>query len=261
VGGVVRVFVSAVWVLLVWALVTPEVRAAEPYVSFETGIASRDVVDEGNDLVGGSFTGNAVSTRILTRVGVDLNRYADLYFLGGGADLSIDEFDNFDSNFHGVYGAGLRVNLFRSGYRDDLTLFAEGNWLYFTANDQVRTYECPPGTDCDADPDAYLPRNANEKITWNEYTARVGASGRMEVGTIFGGFRLSFVDGQDRIRARPDSNFSQPLKSNLDLKQDDTFGLFFGVNLFLDRLEKTVVTLEASLIDQDSFRAAIRRYF
>jgi hypothetical protein len=256
-----RYGIPAALLFLISTLSASPARALEPYVSVEAGIAARDVSEEGKDLAGFKFKGEAVTTRLLSRVGVDLDRFADVYFQGGGVDLSVDEFDNFDSNLEGAYGAGLRVNLYRSGYRDDLTVFAEGNWLRFTANDKIQTLSCPLAGGCAGNEDAYLPRIADEKITWNEYTALIGASGRSEMGSLYGGIRLSFVDGKDKVRAGADSTFSEALRSTLDLKEDDNFGLFFGVNLFLDRMEKSVVSLEASLIDQDSFRVALRRYF
>jgi hypothetical protein len=106
-----------------------------------------------------------------------------------------------------------------------------------------------------------LPRIADETIQWNEYTVLLGASARYVDVAPYGGVRLSSVDGKDRLRSAPDSNFSNGFQANPDIKEDDNFGVFFGLDIFLDLSEMTTLNFEVSLIDQDSFQAAIRRAF
>jgi hypothetical protein len=237
-------------ILLFGILWFSNVNAAEPYVQFEAGILARDVVEEGEELTDLKFRGEAVSTRLLAKLGIELWEILNVYVQGGGADLSIDEFDNYDGDLGGAYGGGVRVNLYRSPFRDQLTLFVEGNTLRYSTDDKVRICTDPAG--CGSGGSAK--ETADEEIDWNEYTVLFGASGRMEGFDLYGGIRLSLVDGEDRIRAGA-------FKSDLDLEEDDNFGIFFGVDVFLDRSEKTALNFEASIIDQDSFRAAIRREF
>ena len=240
---------------------------AEPYVQLEASVLARDVVEDvevvqDSEVVGFKFRGEAVSTRLLAKMGIEVWEVLDVYVQGGGADLSIDEFDDYDGDLTGAYGGGVRVNLYRSPFRDQLTLFVEGNVLRYTTDDSITILqECTVKSGCSTDPGSDFRRIADEEIEWNEYTVLVGASGRMEGFDLYGGIRLSMVDGEDRIRAKPDSNFPAAFKTDLDLEEDDNFGIFFGIDVFLDRSEKIALNFEASIIDQDSFRAAIRREF
>jgi hypothetical protein len=223
---------------------------AEPYVQLEAGVLVRDIVEEGEELTDLKFRGEAVSTRLIVRLGMDLWKILNVYVQGGGADLSVDEFDNYDGDLGTAYGAGVRVNLYRSPFRDQLTLFVEGNTLRYSTDDKVRICTDPIG----CSPGGSAKETADEEIDWNEYTVLVGASSRMEGFDLYGGIRLSLVDGEDRIR-------SEAFKSDLDLEEDDNFGIFFGIDVYLDRSEEIALNFEASIIDQDSFRAAIRREF
>ena len=245
--------------LLVW---THEARAVEPYFQIGAGAFSRDIIEEDPAIVGFKFKGTAGSTRLIAKAGLEIGEVVNLYVQGGGADLSIDEFNTFNASMKGAYGGGLRINLYRSPYRDGLTLFVEGNALRFTAEDRVEIeLACSLNNGCPADTALFLPRSADETIQWNEYTVLLGASGRYFNIRPYGGVRLSRVDGKDRVRAAPDGNFTTPFQVDPDIKEADNFGIFFGLDVFVDRSEKTALNFEVSLIDQDSFQAAIRRAF
>jgi hypothetical protein len=249
--------------LLFW---TYDAQAVEPYIQIGVGAFSRDIVEEGTALESFKFKGTAGSTRLIAKAGLEVGGIVNLYVQGGGADLSIDEFDNYNASMKGMVGGGLRINLYRAPYRDGLTLFVEGNALRFTADDKVQTErKCSLSAGCTATvpppPNDFLPVLADETIQWNEYTVLLGASGRYFDVAPYGGVRLSKVDGKDRIRTAPDSNFSNGFQANPDIKEDGNFGIFFGLDFFLDRSEKTALNFEVSLIDQDSIQAAIRRAF
>jgi hypothetical protein len=77
----------------------------------------------------------------------------------------------------------------------------------------------------------------------------------------YGGVRFSWLDATDKLRAAPDVGLPAGFKLDADLKEQDNFGLFVGTDLFLDRSGKTSLNFEVALIDQYSFRAAIRRAF
>jgi hypothetical protein len=240
---------------------TPSGKPIDPYIQIGIGAFSRDIVEEGAALDTFKLRGAAGSTRLIAKAGLDIGEAVNLYAQGGGADLSIDEFNNYAASMKGMVGGGMRINLYHAPYRDGLKLFVEGNYLHFTTDDHVQIEECASSPDCSSPTSLYLPRLANETIQWNEYTVLLGASGRYFDVAPYGGFRLSKVDGKDRISAAPDSNFSAGLQTHPDIKEDGNFGIFFGLDFFLDRSEKTVLNFEVSLIDQDSFMAAVRRAF
>jgi opacity protein-like surface antigen len=227
----------------------PESGAVQPYVMFEAGIVSRDVVEEDASIAGFMYEGTASSTRMLATVGLDVAGGLTLYAQGGAADLTIDEFSGFDGQFDGAYGGGVRFNMFLSPHPYGLRLFVDGSFLHTTAEDTVQIEY------------GSLSRLADETIEWNEYTILMGAGTRSGPYGPYGGIRLSWVDGEDRLRAAPDANFPEEFRVDADLREQDNFGIFFGTDFFLDRSGKTVLNCEVSLLDQYSFRAAIRRAF
>jgi opacity protein-like surface antigen len=259
-----RVLATAT-VLLAVACGAPEAAAVEPYVQIETGIMSRDVVEEDSSVEGFTVGGRATSTRLIASVGLNVNGVLTVYAQGGVADLAIDEFNGFDSSFNGAYGGGARLNLLLTPHRDGLRLFVEGSVLRTTAEDRVQAeFGCTAASSCTAATRAqneFLPRLVEETIEWNEYTVLLGAGGRYGVFGPYGGVRLSKVDAKDRVRAAPDANFAAEFRVDADLREQDNFGIFFGTDFFLDRSGKTALNVEVSLFDQDSFRAAVRRAF
>ncbi len=232
------------------------------FFQIETGVVGREVVEEDPSLSDFKFHGDAVSTRLTAKAGVIFREIFTAYAMGGGADLSIEEFSDYSGDLSGLLGGGIRVNLYRSPYPDRTTLFVEGQALRFTTDDRVQIeMGCTAARGCAADSGIFLPRMADEEIEWNEYTLMIGGGAHYPGFAPYGGVRFSVVDGEDRIKADPDSNFSVGFKVSPDLEQEDIFGLFFGLDIFFDPSENTALNFEISLIDQDSFRAAIRRTF
>ncbi|HEY5593730.1 MAG TPA: hypothetical protein VIL61_01050, partial [Nitrospiria bacterium] len=142
---------SATVVLLSLLFWTSEARAVEPYIQIGVGAFSRDIIEEDPAIAGFKFKGAAGSTRLIAKAGLEVGGVVNLYVQGGAADLSIDEFDNYDAPMKGMYGGGLRINLYRAPYRDGLTLFIEGSALRFTADDRVETeVRCTLNNGCPA---------------------------------------------------------------------------------------------------------------
>jgi hypothetical protein len=245
--------------LVVWA---SQARAVEPYLQFNVGVFSRDIVEKSSALSTFKVKATADSTRLIAKAGVNIGDVLNLYLQGGAADLTVDDFDNYDATMNGAYGGGLRINLYREPYRDGLKLFVEGNYLHNSTDDQTQIYrDCSGLSACPALPNNFIPTIANETIQWNEYTFLMGASGRYFDMGPYGGIRLSKVDGKDRVRAGPDANFTTNFTATPDVKEQDNFGIFFGTDIFLDRAGKTALNFEASLFDVYSFQAGIRTTF
>jgi hypothetical protein len=238
------------------------VWALKPYFQLNVGAFSRDVEEKDASIAGNKVFGTADSTRIIAKLGMEYGDILNLYFQGGGADLSIDEFDNYDGSMDWAYGGGLRFTFYRAPYRGGLRLFVEGNYLRYTTDDTVQIeQDCTGLAGCPASPDNFFPRQAKETIEWNEYAVLLGASAQFFEARPYGGFRLSKVDGKDRIRAAPDANFTTPFHVTPDLKEQDNFGIFLGMDFFLDRTAETVLNLEMSLIDQNSIQVGLGRTF
>lgn len=253
---------TALLFLLSSLLWPPAVHAVEPFIQFGVGVMSRDVVEEDPSIIGFKFDGRATSTRVLTKAGANFGDILSLYLVGGGADLSVDEFNRYDGTIKGAFGGGLRLNLYRSPYRDRFTLFVEGNTLRSTTDDRIEFgMDCTAANDCAVADGLEKRRFADETIQWAEYTVLLGASSRYADTGPYGGIRLSNVDGTDRILAPADSNFITDFKVKADVQEDSNFGIFLGLDIFMDRTEKTALNFEVTLIDQDSFMASIRRSF
>ena len=252
--------------LLVWTFqaraALSDGRTVEPYFQINVGVYSRDIVEEDPAITDFKFNGTADSTRIIAKVGVNLGDVLNLYLQGGAADLSIDEFDNYDASMNGAYGGGLRINLYQAPYRDGPKLFVEGSYLRSKTDDRVQSdVSCTTEHGCPANTGNSITLLPNETIQWNEYTFLMGGSGRYFDVAPYGGIRLSKVDGTDRVRTVPDSNFPNGFRVNADVKERDNFGIFFGTDVFLDRAGKTALNFEASLFDVYSFQAGIRTTF
>lgn len=241
---------------------TSEAHAVEPYFQFDVIAYSRDIQEKSSALTTYTFDGTADSVRLLAKAGVDIGGIVNLYLQGGGANLSIDEFDNYNASMGGAYGGGLRINFYQAPYRDGFKLFAEGNYLRNTTNDSVQAiFTCSAQNDCPADTGTDVGRIVKDTIQWNEYTVLVGASGRYFQMSPYGGIRLSKVDGKDRVRAAPDSNFTTYFQATPKVKERDNFGIFFGTDVFLDRAGKIALNFEGSLFDVYAFQAGIRTTF
>jgi hypothetical protein len=251
--------VAVVVFLVVW---TSQARAVEPYFQVNVGTYSRDIEEKSPALQSFKINGTADSTRVIAKAGVNLGDILNLYLQGGGADLNIDDFDDYHASMNGAYGGGLRINLYRAPYRDGLKLFVDGNYLRYTTDDQVQIQrDCTGISGCPASPNNFSPTIAKETIQWNEYTFLMGGSVRYFDFGPYGGIRLSKVDGTDRVHSAPDSTFTTSFQAKADVKQQDDFGIFFGTDVFLDRAGKTALNFEVSLFDVYSFQAGIRTTF
>lgn len=259
-----RTFAAAA-ALAVLAAAAPDADAVQPYIMFEAGIVERNVVEEDASIVGFSVDGTATSTRMLATVGVDLGAGVTLYAQGGAADLSIDDFNGFDSSVGGAYGGGVRLTLPLTQYPyGDLRLFVDGSVLRTAAEDTVAAeFGCTAANGCTNAGAAggYVLRVVDEEIEWTEFAVLLGFGGRSGPYGPYGGIRLSAVDATDKIRAAPDANFTKSFSADSELREQDNFGVFFGSDFFLDRAGKTALNFEVSLFDQYSFRAGIRRAF
>lgn len=202
----------------------------------DIGVLSRDIVEEGEQLVGFNVSGDAVSTRILARFGINPSEQLQVYAQIGATDLSISDFNDYDADLSLAYGGGLTLTVYRSPSPPVLSLFVDANVLRFVSQDKVNTIVA--GNDVVQD----------EEITWTEYVFAFGVSSRHFGLEPYGGIRLSFVDGKDEL--------SQ--SGELDFKEDSSFGLFLGANIFLDPSEKTAIKIEGNILDQYSISAGVR---
>jgi opacity protein-like surface antigen len=209
-------------------------------------LQERDVVEKGEPLAQDllKFTGDAVSTRLLARVGLRPFQSIELYGLIGGADLRIDEFDGFDAKMNLAYGGGINFVLFQSPFPGSLRFFLDAYHLRFTAKDHVLTT-------IDPDPNITgdeFQQPQDEKIRWREYVAKVGVDAHYYQFRPYGGLRISMMRGKDILS----------ISGSVDLEEDDNVGVFGGIDIYLDPTEAVAFNLEASLADVNSIRAGFR---
>lgn len=231
--------VLAAVVLAGWASPAAAREESGPYVLLQTGIVNRDIVEEDESIVGRRIKDDARSTRLLARVGFVAAGRVDVYAQGGAADLRIDDLNEYDAPFAGAYGGGLRVYLYRAPGRRALDVFAEANMLHYESDDEIEAIVGATPTELD------------EEIEWNEYAVMAGVAGWVENARPYGGVRLSRVDAEDRVRG---AGFSE----KLDIEEDDNFGVFGGVDFFLDRDRETAINLEVHLADENAFLIGFR---
>ncbi len=219
-------------------------HAASP-VSFgvELGVVSRDIEEEGALLVG-TATGIADSTQLTARLGVQVAPPVILFGEFGVADITIDEFDQYRSDVHPLYGGGARLVLFEGAYPEHLSVYSDVRVVRLKTDDQVIV--------CIASCGSPTPVEAlvDEEISWTEYGVSLGIRGRYEGWRPFGGFRLSRLDGTDRVG-----------DVTADIREREMVGFFFGTDIWLDRDERAAITVQFSGIDENAFRIGYKVAF
>lgn len=218
-------------------------------------VLSRDITEENAQFAGENFpetTASAESLRLLGKLSVRIIDPLEIYGLVGGSDLDIDEF-GFNSDFTGTYGGGARLILYRDrNPRAPYQIYIDYRFLQFKVDNSI-LFD-PTIVDNSGNLVHLLPNggeSVNEKIRWQEHAVKFGVMGRYYEWEPYGGIRFSFVNGKDTI---PTS--VQTL--HLDLKQSDTFGIFFGSSYYLSASDKAALFAEVSFFDQYSLAGGIR---
>lgn len=267
----IRIALALIIYLLITFFVSDQVLARDLFMDeekapqifgvtlgIETGIISRDIVEEDPGFASFKVSSDAVSTRFLAKIGLRFFDRIEIYGKGGGADLSISDFNDYDARPVPAYGGGIRLDLYQGPRPEGIKLFLDANFLYFVAEDTIQILDCPLSSCSDSD---LRPRMANEEIRWREGDISAGGSFRHDYFEPYGGVRLSFVRGDDILEVKEDTNFPDPLNLKVDLDEDDNFGIFFGTNIYLDRRDKSAISLEFSAIDQFAFIAGFKAAF
>lgn len=234
-------------------------------------VLERDIEQESATFRGINFPGQTFSVqslRLLGKLSVQIIEPIEVYGLLGGSDLEMNETNtDFSSNFTGAYGGGARVVLYRDkDPRRPFQIFAEYRFLTFKPSDtisflpQVVCDTSIPPSICDVNGDGTVDVGqtvtladeiVRERIRWQEHTVKLGVMGRDYEFEPYGGIRFSFVKGKDHIPAAVET-------VNLDLKQNDTFGIFLGTAYYLSPSERAALFVEGSLFDQYSLTGGVR---
>jgi hypothetical protein len=224
-------------------------------IHFEAGfeVLDRDIEEENALFLGTIFPKERTSVqslRLLGKLSVRLIDAIEIYGVAGGTDLEVDGFD-FSSDFGGVYGGGVRFVLYQEDSREmPFQVFADYRFLRFEADDDVQF--APEDVAADGTIVVLTNELLNEQIDWNEHVLKIGFMGRHDEFEPYGGIRFSIVDGKDHLP-------SQAQALQLDFKQSDTFGVFFGTfYYFSPSSDKAALFIEASLFDQNSLAGGIR---
>jgi hypothetical protein len=207
-------------------------QPAEPplSVTVEGGYTSRDIKEHGS---AGSFSGTADSGRLLVTLAYRPVPQLTLYAVGGGTSLKIDEF-GYASNLDGIYGGGMTLS---TDVLPVASLFVDGRYLRFVSDDTVWPLINSSPT--------------REKITWNEYRARIGIKGRYFLISPYGGLQVSLVRGHDQL------NDFGGVPATFRLEERDAVGLFGGVTIPLDPQGRAKLFGEFNIIDENAIRGGL----
>lgn len=215
-------------------------------------VLDRDIEEEETEFLGESFpstTTSAQSLRLLGKLSIQVIDPIEIYGLIGGSDLEIDDF-GFSSDFEAAYGAGTRVILFRErDPRMPYQVFVDYHFLKVKVDDTVNF--SPDIVDASGNIIELTNENVREEIDWLEQVIKFGVMGRHYEFEPYGGVQFSLVSGDDRIH-------SQAQRLDLDLKNDDTFGIFLGTLYYLTPSDRAALFIEGSLFDQYSLTGGIR---
>lgn len=244
--------------------------------SFE--VLERDIETDNLVLFGPNFPDGLIipgevvpvqSLRLLGKFSLRIVDAVEIFGLVGGSDLEIDDL-NFRSDFSGAWGGGAKIILYREDSREgSFQVFADYRFLRFEVNDRVSftpfvNEATVPGRDIDGNGQASENKTVlltdqlvNEEIDWTEHVVRFGLRGRHAEFEPYGGIRFSFVDGKENLPLAA-QGLIQAQNLNLDFKQDDTFGIFFGTSYYLSRSERASLFIEANLLDQYALAGGVR---
>lgn len=213
-------------------------------------VQERDIIAKNEDLTPCcKFEGDAVSTRLLARLGLSPIPPIEIFGLAGGADLSIDEFDQYDSNMDFAFGGGVHLILYETPSPGASHLFIEYSYLQFEAEDRVQVEKSSVNTIQD------------DEIRWREHVVQIGGDSRLGSVRPYGGLRFSIVRGEETFTVVNGGGLADPTIGPSDIEEDDLFGVFGGIDFFLDPADRVAFNLEASLFDVNSFRAGLRFNF
>jgi len=208
------------------------------------------------------------SIRLLLKLGAEITQNIEMYGLIGGSNMHIDDL-NFQSGVVPAYGGGIRLKMEPGFYPEErLSLFLDYHYLTYHAEEDGIAFN-----PINANTGRYVflnpsppfnpqPRNASEKITWQEHVLKVGVSGRHELLEPYGGIQFSFVDASHQV-TYPPGGAGQPGggQLNLDIDEDLFFGLFAGIHIYLDPKERQAIFVELHAIDEDSITLGYRMNF
>lgn len=215
-------------------------------------VLERDVEGEATQFLGENFPeeiASAESLRLLGKLSIQVIDPVEIYGLIGGSDLEIDEF-GFSSDFETAYGGGARVILFRErDPRRPYHIFVDYHFLKYEVDDEVNF--SPQIVDASGNIIELTNENVREEIDWLEQVIKFGVMGRHYEFEPYGGIQFSVVSGKDRINATAQ-------RVDLDLDNDDTFGIFLGTLYYLSPSERAALFIEGSMFDQYSLTGGIR---
>ena len=103
----------------------------------------------------------------------------------------------------------------------------------------------------------------DEEISWKEHIIKIGGDSRYRGYRPYGGLRFSIVRGDENFSlvrvisgSVPNPNIS-PAK----IEEDDFFGVFGGLDIFLDPKDAIALNIEVSLFDVNSIQGSLRFKF
>ncbi|HEX9757434.1 MAG TPA: hypothetical protein VGB26_06490 [Nitrospiria bacterium] len=239
-------------------------------VELITGVQERDIVEKSEDLVDPccKFKGDAVSSRLLARLGIEAFHRVELFGLFGGVGLSIDEFGGFDSNLNMTFGGGARFILYEAPFPQASHIFLEYSYLQFDAEDRVEISKCSnpnASSNCSLSTATFVGTVQDDEIKWREHVVKIGGDSRVGYYRPYGGIRFSLVRGDEHFSLVSSPSVSDPgFNPNIrsaSIEEDDFFGVFGGVDFFLDPSDSLVLNIEVNLFDVNSIQGGLRFKF
>jgi hypothetical protein len=232
--------------------------AASP-ISFgvDLGVVSRTIEEEGAFIGDGTVRGVANSTQLVARLGVEVAPPLIVFGEVGLADVAIEEFDNYRSDMHLLYGGGARFVLAHSAYPQRFFVYSDVKVSRLKTNDQLLALRCTSA--CDTSTATFVDDPSEEHLSWTEYSVNLGIKGQHEGLRPFGGLRFSKLDGNDLVHSVANSGIFPD--SRADVRESDSVGFFIGTDIFLDPQERAAITIQLSGIDENALRVGYKVAF
>jgi hypothetical protein len=208
-------------------------------VSFYYG--EREVDEEYN---GEEVTGTMSSTRAVLKVaGKPLNFLEAFGILGiGNISFDVDEFTYdyitpFNGSYELLYGGGLTLNFLLPNPPSFIGAFFEGSYQRFLSRDRVLLMDIGW---------------VKEVVDWQELELKLGLERPFDFWHIKGGIKGSELLGTDTIKSNGEGEYK--------MRASNKIGIFFSLDLFLEKSQKTAFYIDISAIDSNYFKLGIKRW-
>jgi len=193
---------------------------------------------------GEKISGRMYSTRAVFKAAGKPLKFLEVFgILGVGNisfgidDMTYDYLTDFNGSYELLYGGGLTFNFLLPNPPSFIGAFFEGSYQRFLSRDRVRLMDIGW---------------VKEVIDWQELELKLGLERPFDFWHIKGGIKGSELLGTDSLKSNGEGEYK--------MRASNKIGIFFSLDLFLEKSQKTAFYIDISAIDSNYFKLGIKRW-